>query len=186
MEIPARGVRAQRPRRLMEALPRRQRQCVPEEEGDGLHGQRLRRHGPDRVELPVGKQAPRCGQGKTNEVRSRVPPKRIGLRRPVHVAERGGEPVEVMLGSLMVGDDHLLQRSVPFETTRPFQRTWPHRSWYNRSASSNANVPSRTQTDGHCEISIAVHSLLRSDARFPLHFAHAPLCRRSLTARRGT
>ena len=126
MEIPARGVRAQRPRRLMEALPRRQRQCVPEEEGDGLHGQRLRWHGPDRVELPVGKRAAHCRQWKANELRSRVPPKRIGLRRPVHIARRCGVPVEVVLCALVVGDDHLFGRGISFETTGAFQRTWRH------------------------------------------------------------
>src|SRR5450759_222539 len=36
MEIPARGVRAKRPRLIVEALPRRQRQRVPEEERDRL------------------------------------------------------------------------------------------------------------------------------------------------------
>ena len=156
MEIPARGVRAQRPRRFMEALPRRQRQCVPEEERDRLQGQRLRWHGPDRVELPVGKRAARFGQRETNEVRSWIPPKRIGLRRPVHVAERGGVPVEVVLCSLVVGHHDLLGRKVRRPrrlratglrgsmAVRPFLRRaadestpWPHTSTRCRAISKS-------------------------------------------------
>ena len=127
MKIAARRVRAQGPRRPLESLPRRQRQCVPEEEGNRLQGQWLLWHGPDRVELPVGKRVARIGQRETNEVRSCVPTKGIGLGRPVHVAERCGELVEVVLCPLVVGNDHLFRRGVSFERARPFQRTWPPR-----------------------------------------------------------
>ena len=62
-------------------------------------------------------------RAQTNPVRSGVAPKRIGLRRPVHVALRGGVAVEVVLGTLVVGDDHLFGRSIPPEKARSFQRT---------------------------------------------------------------
>ncbi len=64
------------------------------------------------------------GQRETKEVRSRVASKRIGLGRPVHVAERGGVAVEVVLRPLMVGNDHLFGRGISLEKARSFQRTW--------------------------------------------------------------
>src|SRR4249919_803470 len=96
MEIAAGGVRAQGPRRLMEAFPRRQRQRVPEEKRNRLQRQRLRRHVPARVELPVRKRTARFGKREPKEVRSLITSKRIGLRGPVHVAGRGRVPVKMM------------------------------------------------------------------------------------------
>jgi hypothetical protein len=42
---------------------------------------------------------------------------RIGLRGPVHVAGRGGIPVEMMLRTLVVGNNHLFGKGICVEPT---------------------------------------------------------------------
>ena len=95
-----------------------------EKERDRLQRQWYWRHGRARIELPIRQRAARFGQRETNQVRSGVAPKRIGLRRPVHVAERGGVAVEVVFRPLVVGDDHLFGRCISPEKARSFRRTW--------------------------------------------------------------
>ena len=72
---------------------------------------RARRAASKEADGPVWEREP-------NKVRSSIASERIGLRRPVHVAGRGGVPVKMVLCPLMVGNDHLRGRGIGIEQTR--------------------------------------------------------------------
>ena len=114
MKVSARWIGAQGPRGITRLLPRRQRQCVPKKERNRLQRQRHSRHACARIragiELPIGQRAACFRQREANQIRSRVAPKRIRLRRPIHGAERGGVAVVVVFCPLVVGDNHLFGR----------------------------------------------------------------------------
>jgi hypothetical protein len=80
--------------------------------------------GSARIELPIRQWAARFGQWEANQVRPRVAPKRIWLRRPVHIALRRSVAVEMVLGAILVGDDLLLGRGRSRKEARSFQRSW--------------------------------------------------------------
>ena len=74
---------------------------------DRVDGQRGRLHALVDVELPVRQLPTRLRERKPNQSGAVVASERIRLRGPVHVAQRRGEAVEVVLRPLVVGDDNL-------------------------------------------------------------------------------
>ena len=88
--------------------------------------QRGRLHALVDVELPVRQLPTRLGERQPNQRRAVVASERIRLRGPVHVAERRGEAVEVVLRPLVVGDDdlfggHLGPTLIMFSNNRVFE-----------------------------------------------------------------
>jgi hypothetical protein len=84
MEIAAGRVHAERPARSAKLFPRRQPERVSEDVADG----RVNRTRP-REQRALG-----CAVEMAE---------RIGLRRPIEIAERPGEPIEMVLGTVVVG-----------------------------------------------------------------------------------
>jgi len=101
VKVAARRVGAQRPSRIAELFPRREAQGVSQDGADvpamADCGLRIA----DRWRI-VGCVGPRVERvlARTGE-RS----KRVGLRRPVEIAEGTGEAVEVVLGPVVIGVD---------------------------------------------------------------------------------
>src|SRR5712675_1661750 len=110
VQVPARGVGAKRPRRFVEPFPRGQREGVAEKQRDGVNRKRGWLHAVGDVELPVWKWLPHLGEREANQRRSVVATERIWLRSPIHVANRRGEAVEVVLRPFVIGDHEFLCR----------------------------------------------------------------------------
>src|SRR5205823_653639 len=106
----ARGVGAKRPRRFVEPFPRGQREGVAEKQRDGINRKRGWLHAVGNVELPVWKCLPHLEEREANQRRSLVATERIWLRSPIHVANRRGEAVEVVLRPFVIGEHEFLCR----------------------------------------------------------------------------
>ena len=110
VQVSARGVGAKRPRRFVEPFPRGQREGVAEEQRDGVNRKRGWLHAVGDVELPVWKCLSHLGERKANQRRSLVATERIWLRSPIHVANRCGEAVVMVLRSFVVDHHDFLGR----------------------------------------------------------------------------
>ena len=102
MEIPARRVDPQRPSRRLKTLPRRESERMPEHVADSSGTQLFRRHlEPARlIEARAGGDI--AGLMEREDRRIRKPAKRARLRCPVEMAERSGEPLEMMFRPVVV------------------------------------------------------------------------------------
>ena len=83
---------------------------MAEEQRDGVNRKRGWLHAVGDVELPVWKCLPHLGERETNQRRSVVATERIWLRSPIHVANRRGEAVEMVLRPFVIGDHEFLCR----------------------------------------------------------------------------
>ena len=110
VQVAARWIGPQRPGGVAELFPRRQRECVPEKQGNRVDREGLRLHAVGGIEPRERQGAPGRGQGEADPRRPVMAPERIGLRGPVHVPERGRESVGMVLGPLVVPDHDLVVR----------------------------------------------------------------------------
>ena len=102
VQISARRVDAQRPTTRAGLFPGGDRQGIFEESPDGFLGKPLRGNPSGREDILVWRALVAFLQGEWNGFGTHEFPKRIGLIRPIEIAEGSRVTVEVMLGGLVV------------------------------------------------------------------------------------